>query len=316
MTIGTNVARLAVPGLLLLAILPAAAEEDWAPGATLAVGGAGRVLPLDNAAITLNPGAIASPIPRYATEVGYQRFDATRSDVLHASALDCKTSELAMGVAQTFEWLRPPFDPTLDLSWYNEDTVDELETKRRVDRFTWALAYGFAQRRFNIGAGLRVYHVQDPLRENRTPVSLDVGLSWWVSPNVAIGVVGGNLVPTKLAEEPTTLAAGFGFSTVGGILWFETDGVIDFDSGDKVQVDVRTGAQLTLLGQFNIRGGFASDSMFRDQYVSWGLAWTIPSFSVSYSMRIEVGELERRLNPDRSRTANRMLHAWMISINF
>jgi len=295
---------------------PAAAEEDWTSGKTLAVGGAGRAMPLDNSGVVLNPAAIVSPFPAYTTETGYQRFDATRSDVFHASAVDCKTSMLAMGISQTFEWANPPFDPSSDLSWYSADTIDELDTKRRVDRFAWALAYGFAQRRFNVGAGLRVYHVQDPLRENRTPVSLDVGATWWVSPNVAIGIVGGNLVPTKLEEEPTTLAAGFGVMSLGGILWFEADGVIDFDSGDKAQVDVRAGAQVTILTQFNIRAGYASDDMFGQQYVSWGLGWTIPQFSAGYTMRIELGEMERQLNPNKSEAANRMLHSWMISVMF
>lgn len=303
--------------LLSLAVAtPAAAEEDWTSGKTLAVGGAGRAMPLDTSGIVLNPGAIISPLPAYASEVGYQRFDATRSDVLHTSVLDCKTSLLAMGVSQTFEWQRPPFFPSEDLSWFDSEGVDELEDKRRIDRFVWAMAYGFAQRRFNLGASLRVYHVRDPLRGDTSPVSLDVGLSWWVSPNVAIGVVGGNLVPTKLEEEPTTLAGGFGVMTLGGILWFEADGVLDFDSADKVQVDVRAGAQLTLLTQFNIRAGYASDSMFGQQYVSWGLGWTVPQFSAGYTMRVELGDMERRLNPDKNEAANRMLHSWMITVMF
>lgn len=305
--------------LLLLSLAlapPAAAEEDWTSGKTLAVGGAGRAMPLDNSGIVLNPGAIISPLPAYVTETGFQRFDATRSNVVHVSALDCKTSMLAMGISQTFEWARPPFDPSEDLSWYGVDSVEDIDDKRRIDRFAWALAYGFAQRRFNIGAGLRVYNVHDPLRGDTSPVSLDVGLTWWVSPNVAIGVVGGNLIPTKIEEEPTTLAGGFGVMAAAGILWFEADGVIDFDSADKVQVDLRTGAQLTILTQFNLRAGFASDGMFEQQYLSWGLGWTIPQFSVGYTMRIELGEMERRLNPDKGVAANRMLHAWTLSVMF
>jgi len=302
--------------LLLCVVGPAAAEEDWAGAKTLAVGGAGRAMPLDNAGITLNPAAMNNVAPRYSVETGFQRFDPTRSNVLHVSAMDCQTSMLAMGISQTFEWQRPPFDPDQDLSWYDTETVDEIDDKRRIDRFAWALAYGFAQRRFNIGAALRIYHVNDPLRGNRTPVSFDVGLSWWISPNVAIGITGGNLVPTKMEEEPRTLAAGFGAVVLGGILWFELDGVMDFDSGDKPQVDLRSGAQVRIAGQFDIRGGFASDSAFKQQYVSWGLGWSIPHFSVSYTMRIEMGEMERRLNPDKPEAANRMLHAWMISASF
>lgn len=303
--------------LLALAVTgPAAAEEDWAPAKTLAVGGAGRAMPLDNAGITLNPAAMINVAPRYSVEAGFQRFDPTRSNVLHFSAMDCQTSMLAMGISQTFEWARPPFDPDRDLSWYNTDTVDEIDDKRRVDRFAWALAYGFAQRRFNIGAALRVYHVQDPLHGDRTPVSFDVGMTWWISPNVAIGVTGGNLVPTKAEEEPTTFAAGFGAAVLGGVLWFELDGVMDFNSGDKPQLDLRSGAQVTIARQFNIRGGFASDAGFHEQYVSWGIGWSIPYFSISYSMRIELGEMERRMNPDKPEVANRMLHAWLVAVTF
>jgi hypothetical protein len=300
-----------------LAVLPmgAGAVEEWVPAKTLAVGGAGRAMPLDNAGITLNPAAMVNIVPRYSAETGYQRFDPTRSDVFQASALDCQTSNLAMGISQTFEWSRPPFDPARDMSWWDIED-EELEHTRRIDRFAWALAYGFAQRRFNIGAALRVYHVQDNLLEDSTPVSIDVGMTWWISPNVALGVTGGNLIKTKLEEEPRTLAAGFGAYVLGGTLWFEADGVVDFDSGDKAQIDLNAGAQVTLFQQFNIRGGFASDRAFAEQYVSWGLGWTVAQFSASYSMRIELGEMERRLNDNKSEGANRLLHAWMISTNF
>jgi len=299
---------------LLAAAGPVHAAEEWAPAKTVAVGGAGRVMPLDNAGITLNPAAMISPFPTYTMEIGYQRFDAIRGNMFHLSAMDSQTSQLALGLTQSFLWSNPPFVPWEDMAWY--DGSEPIEDEKRFDRFALALAYGFAQRRFNIGTALRIYHRADPLRGNRTPVTLDVGLSWWISPNVAIGVVGGNLIPTRLAEEPRTLAAGFGTVLAGGTLWFEIDGVIDFDSGDKVLVDTNAGAQVTLFRQFNIRTGFASDHGFRDKYVSWGLGWTIPVFSASYTMRVEVGEMDRDLNPDRTAGANRMLHLWMVSASF
>jgi len=299
---------------LLAAVGPADAAEEWSPAKTVAVGGAGRVMPLDNAGITLNPAAMITPMPAYSMEVGYQRFDALRGNMLHMSAMDSQTSQLAMGISQSFLWSNPPFVPAQDMAWY--DGSAPIEDEKRFDRFSLALAYGFAQRRFNIGTALRVYHREDPLRGNRTPVSLDVGLSWWISPNVAIGVVGGNLVPTHLEEEPRTLAAGFGTILAGGLLWLEIDGILDFDSGDKVLVDTNAGAQVTVFRQFNIRAGFASDHGFRDKYVSWGLGWTIPAFSASYTMRVEVGEMDRDLNPDRSAGANRMVHLWMLTLAF
>ena len=298
----------------LLAVAPAGAAEEWSPAKTVAVGGAGRVMPLDNAGITLNPAAMINPVPTYNMEVGYQRFDAIRGNHLHFSALDSQTSELALGISQSFLWSNPPFVAAEDMAWY--DGAEPIEDAKRFDRFALALAYGFAQRRFNIGAALRVYHRDDPLRGNRTPVTADVGLTWWVSPNVALGVVGGNLIPTNLEEEPRTLAAGFGTALAGGVLWFEIDGIIDFDSGSKALVDTNAGAQVTLFRQFNIRAGYASDHGFRDQYVSWGLGWTIPAFSASYTMRVEVGEMDRDLNPDRSVGANRMYHLWMLTLSF
>jgi hypothetical protein len=313
----TTNSRAAAALCLLLAValaLPADAEENWSSAKTLAVGGAGRVISLDNSCITLNPGAITNPYPHYTVDSGYQRFDPLKSNTFHFSTLDSQTSDLAMGIDMNFQWTKPPFDPSVDMAWY--DTAEEPVDDRRIDRFTWAMAYGFAMRRFNVGAGLRVYHVEDALRGNETPVSLDVGLSWWISPNVAIGVVGGNVIPTRLAEEPTTLAAGFATSLAGGILWMELDGIIDFHSGDKPLVDTNAGAQITLLQQINIRSGFASDHGFRDKYWSWGLGWTIPNFSVSYSMRVELGEMERRLNLDVPEAGNRLLHAWLISVSF
>jgi len=309
--------RAAAALCLLLAVavgLQATAEEEWSSAKTLAVGGAGRVIALDNSCIILNPGAIVTPYPHYTVDSGFQRYDPLRANTFHFSTLDSQTSDLAMGIDMNFQWTTPPFDPTTDMAWY--DSAVEPEDKRRIDRFTWAMAYGFAMRRFNVGAGLRVYHIEDALRGNETPVSLDVGLSWWISPNVAIGVVGGNVIPTKVEEEPTTLAAGFATALAGGILWMELDGIIDFHSGDKPLVDTNAGAQITLLQQFNIRSGFASDHGFRDKYWSWGLGWTIPNFSVSYTMRIELGEMERRLNPDVPEAGNRLLHAWLISVSF
>ena len=303
-------------GLMMMAALAlsAAAEENWSSAKTLAVGGAGRVVPLDNSGITLNPGAIINPYSHYTVDVGYQRFDPLRANTFHFSALDTQTSDLAMGINMNFQWLKPPFDPALDMAWY--DSVEEPEDNRRIDRFTLAMAYGFAMRRFNIGGGLRVYHVNDPLRGNHTPVSLDVGLTWWISNNVAIGVVGGNVLPTRLEEEPTTLSAGFGADLAGGVLWLEIDGVIDFSSGDSVLVDTNAGAQITLFKQLNIRSGFASDHGFDDKYWSWGLGWTVPNFSVSYSMRVELGEMDRRLNEDVPEAGNRLLHAWLMSVSF
>ncbi len=306
----------AAAALLLIAALvpPAAAEENWSSAKTVGVGGAGRVMPLDNSGITLNPGAIINPYAHYTVDVGYQRFDPLSANTLHFSALDTQTSDLAMGINMNFQWLKPPFDPALDMAWY--DTVEEPEDSRRIDRFTWAMAYGFAMRRFNVGASLRVYHVEDPLRGDDTPVSVDVGMTWWIANNVAIGVVGGNVVPTGLEEEPTTLAAGFGADLAGGILWLEIDGIIDFHSGETVLVDTNAGAQVTLAQQFNIRSGFASDHGFADKYWTWGLGWTVPNFSVSYSMRVELGEMDRRLNLDVPEAGNRLLHSWLISVSF
>lgn len=304
-----------IPLLLMCWLTPASAEE-WLPAKTLAVGGAGRAIPLDNAGISLNPGAITSPYPSYCVETGFQRFDPTRSNVLHFSARDSQSSMLAMGISQTFEWSRPPFDPELDLAWYNDDETDEIEHSRQTARFATALAYGFFMRRFNVGASLRIYRIADDLEGDVTKISADVGLSWWISENVALGVTGGNLIPTHLEEEPTTLAAGFGTVLGGGLLWMELDGVIDFTSSDKTLIDVNAGAQLTLLQQLNIRGGYASGNMFEQQYASWGLGWTTTNFSASYSMRIEIDDMERRLNPDKPPAANRLLHAWLISGNF
>ncbi len=296
--------------------MPAAAAEEWVSAKTLAVGGAGRAIPLDNSGLVLNPATVTSPTPSYSVEMGYQRHDATRSDVIHVSAQECTTSFVGMGIAEQIHWSRPPFDPTEDLSWYDADSADEITYKRNTNRFALALGYGLLYGHFNLGAALRVYRVDDSLREVPAKVSLDVGLDWWLSSNVALAVSGGNLVPTKLDEEPTTLAVGFGTVLLGGALWLGADGVLDFTSGDKTFIDLRAGGQVTLFRQLNLRGGFSSDRLFLDQFVSWGIGWTAPGFSASYGMRVELGTMDHRLNDNKPEAANRLLHAWSIAVTF
>ncbi len=189
----------ALTGALLCALLGApvsalwacpAAAQDFVGARALALGEAYRANATGNDAIYLNPAGIVL-LPRFSTELHYKIDLEAEQHQLDLSVVDSKTSEVAAGIAYTFD--------------------GQQFTKRASVQHTatLALAYPFFGKILNVCTGLKYVNVSDAVIGNYlNALSADVGVLAALPFGVTLGGVGYNLIPIKSARVP--LAAGFG----------------------------------------------------------------------------------------------------------
>lgn len=285
--------------------------DEIVTGPSMAVGGATRATARDNSVIDTNASAM-SAISRYTVETGFQYYGLLSSKRVTGSAMDSRTSTFALGVAYSFDWWEPPFDPALDLAWYATG-ADPPEDKRRTHRIVIGAAQGLLNRRINVGVAARILSYEHDIRADVKKFTLDVSGTFVVAPNVSLFVVANNLVPTGLASDPITLVSGLGL--VLGPLRVEAEAVVDFTSDpEAVRADLQAGLELRLLQQISLAGGFASDRGFTDTYVTWGVGWFLPKFGIQYAMRIEAGEMDHRTRPEVEPGWDRVLHSIALQV--
>ena len=291
---------------------PAAAEEPVLAAAA-GVGYATRASPSDNSVIELNPGAL-SLNPRYTAAVGFDYYGRLSSKRLTSTAMDSRTGKWALGVAYTLRWFEVPFDPVADMAW-RDTGADDPEDKRTYHRVVIATAYGIAQRRINVGISAKILRFQKDLWEDSTHVTLDVGAVFLPAANVAIVVVGNNLVPTHEASDPRTLVSGLAVTL--GPVRLEADAVIDFDTPPEgVWVDLNAGGEIRLMSLVALTAGYASDGGFRDSFVTWGAGLELQKFAVRYAMRIEAGAIDTRTRDGVAVGWDRIAHHVAVEIAF
>lgn len=300
-------------GLLLVAAAlatpaPASAEEDFFEPIGLGMGGAVRVLGTDTSAIRLNPSAMTAR-PRYLAGSSYTFYGREKSHTIATGAFDSRSSPFALGTEYTAWIFEPPFVPETDLRWFPASGLEEIHDKRTWHRWDIAAAYGFAQRRVNVGLSARVVQQTFEIRAKRTFFTMDGGVTVWPLQFLAIGASVQNFIPARDPRFPIRLSPGVALD-LNDVLQAEVDMVFDFTSQEQTQTDLHAGVKVTLLQAIGIRGGYYSDRQFIDNYITWGLGLRIEQarLTIDYGMRIEAGPMEKRLRPDRPEGAQRILN--------
>ena len=308
----------ATAALLTLLALPqrAAAEEDYFQPIALGMGGAVRVLGADISAIHLNPASMTGK-PVYLGGSSYTFYGREKSHTIASGSFDSRTSAFALGIGYTIHTFDPPFDPKSDLKWYPVDTSWTPTDKRTYQRWDFAFAYGFLQRKLNVGVTARIIHQTFEIRTKRTFFTMDGGITVWPLQVLAFGISVQNFIPTKDPRYPIRLSPGVALQ-IENLLKIGLDFVFDFTSGEKTTTDLHGGAELTLFRLVGIRAGYFSDREFTDNYITWGLGLRIEraKLSINFGMRIEVGPMEKRLREDRPAGNQRILNTIGFDVSF
>ena len=308
-------------GLLLIVLIgalgvpsTATAEDDFYEPRSLGMGGATRVLGGDTTAVQFNP-ALMSQYPVYLTSASYAHFIREKGHRFSIGASDGKTSSFAMGTKYTIHTYEPPFDPSLDVRWYQPGDL-ELEDRRTTHRWDIAFGYGFLQRRINVGIAARVLRQDNTIRDNLTKFTLDAGATFWPLEFLGFGFSAQNLIPTKLDRFPIRVSPGFAIR-MADVFRFGLDAVVDFTSNEFLHyIDIHAGAELTIAQFLGIRFGYYGDRKFTDHYVTWGLGFSLNQLRIDWAMRIQAGEMKLRLREDRDEAGNRIVFQLGVELAF
>ena len=302
-----------------LAATPARAQ-DFVGARALALGEAYRANATGNDAIYLNPAGIVL-LPRFATELHYKIDLDAEQHQLDISVVDSKTSEVAAGIAYTFD--------------------GQQFTKRASVQHTatLAVAYPFFGKVLNVGTGLKYVNLSDAVLGNYlNALSADVGVLAALPFGVTLGGVGANLIPIKRARVP--LAAGFGanldlgplsalvfggsapanttmsaaglpisrgFAPQGPLagLTLEVDWYMNFLTLYGIQSRVSTGLEYLLFDVVPLRAGYmfverggddtSVDEQSDDHVVSVGAGFIVPFFGLDVAYQQSVIRPDHRV---------------------
>ena len=261
--------RLAVLVLLTsaLPVLAHAGEEDLA-GHTLAMGGAATALPSDNAAIGVNPAALALD-ERYDVH-GHAAAGGGRGWNFCASVVDSRTSAVAFGLSYSYRFGDVAFTDD-DLPGWIAD--GELPTNvKRTHTVGVGLAVPFADRRVAVGIGGAVRRYDHDRNGDVWTGDLDVALAATPAPGLTLGLAARDLLPFDHPDDPDPVLVG-GVGYQAGPVRLAGDLGVLLETGDlrgalgiEAAVDivrVRTGwrageapALTWGLGVLNEQGGF------------------------------------------------------------
>ncbi len=306
---------IALAALVALSV-PAAAEatEDFFEPRALGMAGAVRILGGDTSAVHLNPALVAQN-QVYLSSASYGHTVNEKGHRFSIGASDGKTSAFGMGTKYTIHTYEPPFEPALDVRWYQPGDVD-LEDRRTTHRWDIAVAYGFLDRKINLGVTARVLRQDNEIRESLTRFTLDAGVTFWPIEIVGFGFSAQNLIPTTLGRFPVRISPGFALK-LGELFRFGLDAVIDFTSSSvENYIDIRAGAEIVAAQFLGIRFGYYGDRKFTDHYVTWGLGFTLNRLRIDWAMRIQAGEMTMRLREDRPENANRIAFTFGAELGF
>ncbi len=301
---------------LVVFALPAtsSAREDFFEPRALGMAGAVRILGGDTSAVHLNPAVVAAN-QVYLSSVSYGHNVNDKGHRFSIGASDGKTSAFGMGTKYTIHTYEPPFDPSLDVRWYQPGDVD-LEDRRTTHRWDIAVAYGFLERKINVGVTARVLRQDNAIRDSTTRFTIDAGVTFWPVEIIGFGFSAQNLIPTTQERFPVRISPGFALK-IGDLFRFGLDAVIDFTSSSVDNyIDIHAGAEITAAQFLGVRFGYYGDRKFTDHYVTWGLGFTLNRLRIDWGMRIQAGEMKMRLREDRPEGGNRVAFTFGAELGF
>jgi hypothetical protein len=286
-----------------------AAAQDFVGTRALALGEAYRSIASSNDAIYFNPAGL-SQLPRYSPEVHYKLNLNEEEHQADISVVDSKTSQMAAGLAYTFDGRQ--FSKRASL----QHTA------------TLALAYPFFEQMLCVGAGLKYVNVWDAVVGNYlNALSADVGFLSKLPGGVALAAVGYNLIPIRSARVP--MSAGFSASldlgplsalifgggpsfgpmqTSGGVPSMVPGGMVGPLSGLTVAFDwhlrffslegpqhrLSGGIEYLLLEMVPLRAGYQWQQETDNHLVSVGTGFIVPYFGLDVAYQQSVNHFDTR----------------------
>lgn len=299
-----------------LAARPAGAVEDMITPRSVAMGDSLRGDASGALGPLLNPAGM-SLRRAYTLEAMYGFKPHGLESDIHLSIVDSTTSRLAAGVYYSFSHSSP--NVHLD--------ANPVQETRDVHETGLAMSLPIGDK-FFLGATLKylngVTTVPNPAFNATTnataPPTFTLDSSTGSSTNgftfdfgmairantFQMGIVGYNLIPLHTVEAPIGVAAGIAYKPKE-TLTLAVDARVDFDKFHTFVIPPGTGARMTTVrtgggleylagGKVALRIGTVYDTGVHGYYVSAGLGYTDPRFSIDLSYRQElVGGLEALL---------------------
>lgn len=239
----------------------------------LSMGGAGHGLADDNSAIDYNPAGM-SRAPRYGIEFLYHWTPDVLS-TFRGSVIDSLTSSVGTGLS------------------YVREEIKGDETQRDMrNNFSFALS-GSATRYVALGVELRALEFKEKYLST-------LGYGILIRPVSEYLSLGATFHDATLlgGENPglrRTISYGFALRladmvTIVGDMGQE---VGDDASGEK---EYSAGAEVSIVQQLKVRGGYAWDNIAGKNYTTLGVGWAIPRLALEYGFRQDVRETKTQIH--------------------
>ncbi|MCB1198222.1 MAG: hypothetical protein R3A45_00875 [Bdellovibrionota bacterium] len=224
-------------------------------GVALSMGGAYRALANSTQAILYNPAGIRQHKGRMLAGADYAYLKGYEGHQYGGSMIDTQTSrEVAYGVS--FHRSNP--------------IIGGVGAKSSQ----LVLSVAHQAGRFFTGGSLKGYliNVDSATIEGPKGIDLDVGVLFRPSEMFSVAVVGYNLVRGSSIEEYPLQLAVAGAITIIPQATFTIDAVKNFNTSSQENVNLHLGGTISLNEQFAIRGGYAMDRVFGNDYYGVGLS--------------------------------------------
>ncbi len=243
--------------------------RDLMHSRNFAMGGAYRSLGVGAEAVSGNPAAVGL-FKRYQVELS-GAWDVPNAYAFGSVAVVDSTNELAAGLA------------------YHLVTLGREEQRRTAHVNTLALDLPLTEN-IHIGASGR-YLIETGAVE-RNGITMDAGLLVRITPSLAVGFSGHNLIDIPNSDLARYYAGSLAW--LGGLFSAALDVRADFGIAESVQLAYSAGLEY-ILGQFPVRAGFSLDTITQTQHLSAGLGLLVEGGGIDVGYRHELGGLEGRL---------------------
>jgi len=237
------------------------------------MGSSGHGLADDNSALDYNPAAMSRQ-PRYGVEVLYQWLQDNQSS-FRASILDSKTSLVGTGISYVRD--------QLEIDGTETDTRDNYNIALSVPATSYAalgvlLRFLEFQNKYlsTLGYGIIINPLSDYLTlgatfHNATPIN---GKNPGLMKRIAVGIS----------------------SRLGDVITLVADGEKEEGLDASDETDYSVGGEITMMQQFNLRGGYMWRNIEGNNYYTLGAGWTLPRLSLDYGFRQNVREAEGQVH--------------------
>jgi len=122
--------------------------------------------------------------------------------------------------------------------------------------------------------------------------TFDAGAAVRIARILSIGVTGYNLSDTDSVHAPLRLGTGVGIGVLDMLL-IEADLILDFSSHDKVNEEIRGGAELLIAGRVPVRLGYVYDVLLNMNSIAAGIGYMDSAFAIDFGFQQELVERGR-----------------------